>query len=340
MPEFVGLIGEIRLFERSLSLNVLIVLSMVFAALVVGTSIRLALLRWHPRVEGKLLISSVRTWWILAVLLAAAVLLGPYGIVGLIGIVNLLAFREYLLIAPLRPFDKRLLAVAWIAATAHYAVLAMGWWTAFVWLIPATAAGLIVLEFALRGWRRPLVVAAGYLVVGLLIVVYGPSHAARLAMTPDAANPAAGAEGWFLYLVLLTELNDIAQALWGRALGRRKVTPKISPNKSWEGLILGVLTTIAIALALAPLLTPFGAAPPGFDEAPLLGAPYFWAAASGLLIGIFGFFGDISMSAIKRRTGTKDFGDLLPGQGGALDRIDSLTFTAPVFFYLVAFLSL
>ena len=136
-----------------------------------------------------------------------------------------------------------------------------------------------------------------------------------------------GAVGWFLYLVLLTEGNDIAQALIGRAIGKTKIIPYTSPNKSLEGLLGGIVTTVGLAVALAPWLTTwtFRAGWTGIGVAML----------SGLLISIFGFLGGTNMSGIKRDAGVKDGSMLLPGQGGMMDRIDSLTFTAPAFYGFV-----
>ena len=138
--------------------------------------------------------------------------------------------------------------------------------------------------------------------------------------------------------MLLTESNDIAQALWGRQLGRHKVTPQVSPHKTWEGLLLGISTTVLLAIALAPLLTPLHAGPSRESLRVELGFPVVWSALAGVAIAVSGFFGDITMSAVKRDVGIKDSSSLLPGQGGMLDRIDSLTFTAPVFFYFVYWL--
>jgi phosphatidate cytidylyltransferase len=97
----------------------------------------------------------------------------------------------------------------------------------------------------------------------------------------------------------------------------------VSPGKTTEGLVGGVATTLALALALAPWLTPFT-------------RPQ--AVAAGLIIGVGGFVGDVVVSALKRDLGIKDSGTLLPGHGGILDRIDSLTYTAPLFFHLVWYL--
>jgi phosphatidate cytidylyltransferase len=124
-------------------------------------------------------------------------------------------------------------------------------------------------------------------------------------------------------------MNDIAQALVGRKIGRRHITPRLSPHKTWEGFLGGVLTSVVLGTLLAPWLTPFA------DKSPDIGwlPPPAWGALAGGLIAAAGFLGDINMSAVKRQSGVKDSGTLLPGQGGVLDRIDSLTFTAPCFLY-------
>ena len=128
--------------------------------------------------------------------------------------------------------------------------------------------------------------------------------------------------GLVLFLVALTELNDIAQYVWGKTLGKRKVVPEVSPNKSWAGLIGGIGTTTFIATVLGCILTPMSIT---------------HSAIAGLLISTSGFFGDICISAVKRDIGIKDTGSMLPGHGGILDRVDSLTFTAPLFFHFVRY---
>jgi phosphatidate cytidylyltransferase len=99
--------------------------------------------------------------------------------------------------------------------------------------------------------------------------------------------------------------------------------PTVSPNKTWQGLIGGVATTAVLAMLLFSVLTPF---------------QWYEAAAAGVLIGVFGFVGDVVISAVKRDLQIKDSGSLLPGHGGILDRIDSLTYTAPLFFHYTYYL--
>src|SRR5262249_15624548 len=124
-----------------------------------------------------------------------------------------------------------------------------------------------------------------------------------------------------LYFVIVVQASDVLQYIWGKLIGRRSIAPKISPNKTWEGFVGGV----ASAVLLGTLLwwaTPFNP---------------WQSALMSLIIALMGFFGGITMSAIKRDSGVKDYGTLIPGHGGMLDRIDSLCFAAPVFFHLTRY---
>jgi phosphatidate cytidylyltransferase len=121
---------------------------------------------------------------------------------------------------------------------------------------------------------------------------------------------------------MLTQLNDVAQYIWGKSLGRHKVLPTVSPNKTVEGLIGGIATTAVLAVLLAPVLTPL---------------TRWHSLAAGLMIGAAGFLGDTTVGAVKRDIGVKDAGTMIAGHGGVLDRINSLTYTAPLFFHFVRF---
>jgi phosphatidate cytidylyltransferase len=123
-----------------------------------------------------------------------------------------------------------------------------------------------------------------------------------------------------IFLVVVTELNDVFQYFMGKIFGKNKVMPKISPNKTWEGLIGGVFITILLSNILGYFLLP---------------SSIISNTALGFILGVFGFFGDVFMSFIKRKTNVKDTGELLPGHGGLLDRMDSLIFNAPIFFWML-----
>ena len=178
-------------------------------------------------------------------------------------------------------------------------------------------------------------------VLAFLESVAGPSFAVAVASLPAPGAmevaPAEGAAlagtrlGWLVLLLVLTELNDIAQAFWGRTFGRHRMAPRLSPNKTWEGFWGGVASTAAAAVVAAPAVTDWGRlVPPGASAVTL--PPRVWSAVLGVLVAVAGVAGDLVASWLKRRAGVKDSGRLLPGQGGVLDRLDSLAVAAPVFF--------
>ncbi|MET3537234.1 phosphatidate cytidylyltransferase [Chryseobacterium limigenitum] len=126
-----------------------------------------------------------------------------------------------------------------------------------------------------------------------------------------------------IFLVVITELNDVFQYVMGKFFGKHKIVPKISPNKTLEGFLGGVFLTMILSNIL------------GFF---LLNSTILTNTVLGLILGISGFCGDIFMSYLKRKTDVKDTGNLLPGHGGLLDRMDSLIFNAPIFFWLLPLL--
>ena len=176
--------------------------------------------------------------------------------------------------------------------------------------------------------------AVGTIQWGLMTTVFSLSHAAMLVMLPLGQQPhvdpvwssESSCSGCgislLVFLLFLTQFNDVAQYCWGKGIGKTKVIPAVSPNKTVAGLVGGVATTVLVAGCLGPWLTLF--------DLPL-------ALMAGLIIGIAGFGGDLCISAIKRDLGVKDTGTALPGHGGFLDRLDSLTFAAPLFFHFTYF---
>ncbi len=327
------------------SVGVLGVIAGIGLALVLGTIARFAHLHRLPPEKGRSLVLRLRSWWVIALVVGAAVLLGRTATIALVLAVSLLALREYLRLVPEDVRDRCRRLVPWaIAATVlQYGWIWLGWERAALVFVPVVAFLGLTLLVVLG--RRPegFVHVVGAAQWGMMMLVFCVSHVAMLLAMPEATNPVGGTVGWFLYLVILTELNDIAQALWGRPLGRHKMIPEVSPGKSWEGLLGAAITTAVAAVLLAPVLTPLAEPPPRLAGGGLVAATADWwiapwPVAIALGISIAGFFGDIAISALKRDAHVKDSGTLLPGQGGILDRIDSLTFTAPLFYYAVSWL--
>jgi phosphatidate cytidylyltransferase len=123
------------------------------------------------------------------------------------------------------------------------------------------------------------------------------------------------------FLVFVVQSSDVLQYIWGKLCGRHKIAPLLSPSKTVEGFLGGVLSATLLGGALW-WITPF--------------APW-QAAAMALVVTLMGFFGGLVMSAIKRDRGVKDWGTMIEGHGGMLDRLDSVIFSAPIFFHLTRY---
>lgn len=266
--------------------------------------------------------ARIRSWWVMILLVAAALVLGRAATVILFAFVSYLALKEYFTIIPTRRADRVVLLVAYLAVPVQYWWVGTAWYGMFVIFVPVYMFLILPAAMVLRGETEGFLKAAGTMHWGLMIAVFAISHAAYLLAVPPPASPPGTGAGLLLLLLILTEFNDVAQFVSGRSFGRRKITPKVSPNKTVEGFLGGLAATTILAAILAPVLTPIAMLP---------------AAAIGAILAGAGFCGDIVMSAVKRDLGIKDTGTILPGHGGILDRIDSLVFTAPLFFHIVRY---
>ena len=164
-----------------------------------------------------------------------------------------------------------------------------------------------------------------YTLFGLLYVLWLFNFITKiLYLTPRSPNGAVTGQFYVLYLIAVTKFSDMGAYLTGSAIGRHLMSPHISAKKTWEGFFGALGLALLCSLALFKLM-------PGH----LSMLTWTHATVLGLLLGFAAIIGDLGESIIKRSTGVKDSGNLLPGIGGALDLIDSLLFTAPLlFFYL------
>lgn len=299
----------------SLAVNLRLALGGIYVVLATATAIDLSLRRLRPKLDLREVTLRIRSWWAMAIVFTIALLMHPAVSVAFFGLVSVLAVHEYL---RMEEAENRVAGlVAYPAIAAQYVLVATGG-LEYVMLVPLITTLAVPATLAIRGRSEGFASATGTVLLGIFLTVFAVGHAAYLLALPEAAAAPAGAAGLLVFLVVLTQANDVAQFLWGKAIGRRPVAPLVSPAKTVGGLVGGVATTALLSAGLAPLLTPFSA-PIGLFI--------------GLAIGIAGFVGDITMSAAKRDVGVKDTGSLLPGHGGVLDRIDSLIFTAPLFFH-------
>lgn len=308
--------------------HLLSILIGLVAALSCATLVRLVALRNAEPELRQSRMGSLRVWWILTLLTAAAAIFGRMGTAVLLAIVSAIGLREFLKLAGTQQAGRVTRALAYGAIPVQYLLIACDCDLAARTLLPSLGLLMISAGRLLTGRTTEFLRITASIYWGVMLLVFGLSHAVLLIPLAGTRQTLVGPSGWFLYLVLITELDDIAQAIVGRRLGRHRITPGISPHKTWEGLAGGLVVSVALSILLAPWLT----------SCPSAGVPrgLFLSAGSGLVIATTAFLGDINMSAVKRDAGVKDASSLLPGMGGMIDRIDSLTFTAPAFYYFQA----
>jgi len=265
----------------------------------------------------------IRSWWVIVSLLALAFLFGTGATILLFALVSYWCLREFLSLTPARLGDHYAVAAAYyLFLPLQYWLIVDPWLEVFTIAIPVYAYLLLpVLALAL-GDTRDFLQRIARIQWALMLAVYCIAHVPALLIL-DIPGHAAGGFGLIAFLVLVVQVSDVAQYTCGKLAGRRPLAPAISPNKTWEGLIGGGLAATLLGGALHGL-TPFG--PLG-------------ALAMALVLVAAGALGGLVLSAVKRSLGAKDWGSMVEGHGGMLDRMDSLAFAAPLFFHLTNYLA-
>lgn len=273
----------------------------------------------NPVIEN--LNSRITSWWIMVIMLGLAFIAGKTGVILLFALCSFAALREFLTLTTHNRADHwSLLACFFLILPLQYYFLMIDWYGMYSIFVPVYAFLLLPVVSALRGSTKDFLIRVSETQWALMICVYCASHVPALLFLQIP-----GFEGrnviLIAYLIFVVQLSDVMQYVWGKLIGRTKVAPSLSPSKTWEGLIGGALTATAAGTALW-WMTPF---------TPLQ------AACICLLITLMGFFGGLVMSAIKRDRGVKDWGHLIAGHGGFIDRLDSVIFAAPIFFHVARY---
>jgi phosphatidate cytidylyltransferase len=265
--------------------------------------------------------ARIRAWWVMAAVFVLSVATGAAGSVVLFALISLLALREFVTLAPTSAADHRALFWCFFVVTpVEYLLIWIGWYGLFSIVIPVYVAIFLAIRAVLAGDTDRFLERTATTQWGVIVCVYFVSYVPALQMLRIPTRDPQNAKLMF-FLVLVVQLSDVLQYLWGKSLGRRRIAPSISPNKTWAGFVGGVLSATAVGAAIS-WATPFRPSQ---------------AAVMAFVATVMGFAGGLIMSAIKRDRGVKDYGALIAGHGGVLDRIDSLCFAAPIFFHLTRF---
>ncbi len=296
--------------------------SLLFAEVLVGIFIlliffTLVFIPWSkikPSNGIREIVLRVYSWWAISVLVVVMFLVpGDIGTIAL-GFLTFIALREFITKLSVAKYYRRTLLYIYLTIPIQFYLAKYGSTYSFNTFIPVFMFFLIPTRNIIMGQHKKYLEFNGKIFWALMLVVYGFSQVTYLRHQSDFTNYEGGADLILLLVVFLTQINDVLQFLWGKTLGRHKLSPNISPNKTIEGFVGGALTLGLITYLLASYL-PF--------------TSKIEACLFGLGISVFGLLGDLNMSAVKRDLGVKDMDDLIPGHGGLLDRLDSLSFTLP-----------
>ncbi|MCL4066728.1 phosphatidate cytidylyltransferase [Pseudomonas sp. GX19020] len=270
----------------------------------------------NPVIEN--LNARIAAWWGMVILLSLAFLAGRPGVVILFAVLSFSALREFLTLTAKARADHWSLAGAFfIVLPVQYWLVGLDWYGLYAIFIPVYAFLLMPVVSALRGETKSFLTRVAETQWALMICVYCVSHVPAL-LTLHIEGYEGRSVILIAWLIFTVQLSDVMQYVWGKLFGSRLVAPQLSPSKTWEGLIGGVMTATTAGAALW-WMTPFS---------------MLQAAGMALAVTLMGFFGGLVMSAIKRDKGVKDWGHLIAGHGGFLDRLDSVVFAAPIFFHL------
>jgi phosphatidate cytidylyltransferase len=297
----------------------------IFLVLAAASFIGFVLTRQHapngPSLTIENLNTRVNAWWVMVTLIGIAFVFGKTGVIVLFAFASFAALREFITLTATRRGDHVALAGAFfIVLPMQYYLIYIEWYGLYSIFIPVWVFLLMPILASWRGDTTAFMARVAEAQWGLMISVFCISHVPALLTLPIP-----GYEGRNLlliaFLVIVVQSSDVLQYVFGKLAGRHKIAPELSPAKTIEGFVGGVTAATLLGAALW-WITPF---------------PPLYAGLMALVINLMGFCGGLVMSAIKRDRGVKDWGQMIGGHGGVLDRLDSVIFAAPAFFHLTRY---
>ena len=265
--------------------------------------------------------SRVRAWWMMIAVFAVAFLLGKDATLLLFAFTSFFALREFITLTPTRRGDHLPLSLSFfVLIPVQYLLIGDNWYGVFAIFIPVYAFLLLPAFAALAGDTEQFLERTAKIQWAVMVTVYCVSHAPALLLLDIPGYQGQNALLIF-YLLLVVQLSDVLQYVCGKLFGKTRIAPVVSPSKTVEGFVGGGLGATLVGGAMW-WITPFSP----------------WQALGlSFIIVLMGFLGGLALSAVKRSLGAKDWGSMIEGHGGMLDRIDSVAFAAPIFFHLTRY---
>ena len=297
----------------------LIITSITASSIGYGLKFKVGLSTPHAVIDN--LNARINAWWVMILIIFAAAALGFYGVIGLFFVISFMALREFLSLLYIRRGDHLALAACfYVILPLQYFLVAIDWFSMFTIFIPVYGFLFLPILSALLGDTAHFLDRSTKVQWALMICVFCISHIPAI-LTLDIEGFEDKKLLLMIFLILVVQSSDVLQYVWGKLFGKHKIAPKLSPSKTVEGFVGGVISASVLG-GLLYWLTPFNP---------------IQAVLMSLLICLMGFLGGLVMSAMKRSMGVKDWGNMISGHGGMLDRMDSLCFAAPIFFHVVRY---
>lgn len=295
------------------------VVGVLVVASLIGWLLSLKVRSESSRMVVENLNQRVRAWWTMIAILVIAILIGRNATLVLFAIVSFLALREFITLTPTKQGDYYALLLSfYIVVPLQYILIGIGWYALFSIFIPVYGFLILPAFSALGQDVEHFLERVAKIQWGVMIAVYCISHAPALLILEIPGYSESGQNVLLLfYLLLIVQMSDVMQYVFGKLFGKTKIAPVVSPSKTVEGFVGGAASATAIGAAMW-WITPF---------TPLQ------SAAMAFVIVLMGFFGGLALSAVKRSLGAKDWGAMIEGHGGVMDRMDSVSFAAPIFFH-------
>ncbi len=299
---------------NSIDSNVLMFIIILFSVLTFASILFYVWGKLKPQTNLTELKTRAKSWWIMSTIFLVATIFSTKISYIAFALLSFLTLRELFSILKLRQSDRSAMLLCYFAIPVQYFFTYQGFVIASLVFIPVVMFIVLPFRLVIVGQTDGIIQSMAILPATLMIALFGLSHLGLLLTLPQGRS-------LLFFLVFITEMNDVFQFVWGKLLGKHKILPKVSPNKTWEGFIGGLISTTFLGLGLH-FLTPL-------TSIQILVVSFITANA--------GFIGDVIISSVKRDLHLKDTSTAIPGHGGILDRIDSLVVAAPVFFHLVYF---
>lgn len=311
-------------FFKDLDHNFCVLMGGIFLLLLVASIIGQTL-AFMKREKGSEVIKNlndrVNAWWVMVSLLATFYILGEKAIFVLFAIISFFALREFISLTPTKFGDFKALSLSFfIIIPLQYYFLSQHWYGMFSIFIPVYAFLFLPAVSALSGEVDGFLERTAKIQWGVMITVYCISYASAILLL-DIKGFEHKSSLLFLYLLIIVQISDVLQYVFGKLFGKHKIAPIVSPSKTVEGFILGGLTAVLIGGSLY-WITPF---------------TFYQSLLMSFIIVVMGFLDGLTLSAVKRSMGAKDWGNMIKGHGGMLDRMDSICFAAPIFFHITRF---